>query len=144
MLSSSPVVLDPPSTPSQTDDVCVPVSYLSASAWQLWAHAQRPVEAVPWGQLLSKAPVWALILSHFCHNWGTFILLTWMPSYYNQVGWVFRPAPDTLLLPNQYARLFSSACCELLSGAAGKKCVLVWTAGMGADLQGSRGAQTER
>ena len=29
--------------------------------------------------------MWALILSHFCHNWGTFILLTWMPTYYNQV-----------------------------------------------------------
>jgi ACS family sodium-dependent inorganic phosphate cotransporter len=29
--------------------------------------------------------VWALIISHFCHNWGTFILLTWMPTYYNQV-----------------------------------------------------------
>ena len=24
-------------------------------------------------------------MSHFCHNWGTFILLTWMPTYYNQV-----------------------------------------------------------
>jgi hypothetical protein len=29
--------------------------------------------------------VWAIIICHFCHNWGTFILLTWMPSYYNQV-----------------------------------------------------------
>jgi len=29
--------------------------------------------------------VWALIVSHFCHNWGTFILLTWMPTYYAQV-----------------------------------------------------------
>ena len=47
---------------------------------------QRAVEKVPWKLLLSKGPVWALILSHFCHNWGTFILLTWMPSYYNQVG----------------------------------------------------------
>ncbi|KAK9808476.1 hypothetical protein WJX73_010302 [Symbiochloris irregularis] len=47
--------------------------------------APRPVEKVPWKLLLSKGPVWALILSHFCHNWGTFILLTWMPSYYNQV-----------------------------------------------------------
>jgi hypothetical protein len=26
-----------------------------------------------------------LIICHFCHNWGTFILLTWMPTYYNQV-----------------------------------------------------------
>jgi hypothetical protein len=23
-------------------------------------------------------------VAHFCHNWGTFILLTWMPTYYNQ------------------------------------------------------------
>ncbi|KAK1365050.1 hypothetical protein POM88_040611 [Heracleum sosnowskyi] len=35
--------------------------------------------------LNKEASVWALIISHFCHNWGTFILLTWMPTYYNQV-----------------------------------------------------------
>lgn len=46
---------------------------------------QREGTKVPWKALLSKRPVWALILSHFCHNWGTFILLTWMPTYYNQV-----------------------------------------------------------
>ncbi|KAH8975153.1 hypothetical protein BDL97_01G141500 [Sphagnum fallax] len=46
---------------------------------------EAPVENIPWGLLLSKAPVWALIICHFCHNWGTFILLTWMPTYYNQV-----------------------------------------------------------
>ncbi|XP_043723675.1 ascorbate transporter, chloroplastic-like isoform X2 [Telopea speciosissima] len=44
-----------------------------------------PVTTIPWRLILSKAPVWALIVSHFCHNWGTFILLTWMPTYYNQV-----------------------------------------------------------
>eukprot|EP00879_Flechtneria_rotunda_P026780 GHRR01028604.1.p1 GENE.GHRR01028604.1~~GHRR01028604.1.p1 ORF type:complete len:406 (+),score=128.53 GHRR01028604.1:292-1509(+) len=40
---------------------------------------------IPWRQLLSRKEVWAIILCHFCHNWGTFILLTWMPTYYNQV-----------------------------------------------------------
>lgn len=49
------------------------------------ACAQKPAQEIPWKLLLSKAPVWALIISHFCHNWGTFILLTWMPTYYNQV-----------------------------------------------------------
>ncbi|XP_051224483.1 probable anion transporter 1, chloroplastic [Lolium perenne] len=44
-----------------------------------------PVTTIPWGVILSKPPVWALIACHFCHNWGTFILLTWMPTYYNQV-----------------------------------------------------------
>ncbi|XP_015873810.1 sodium-dependent phosphate transport protein 1, chloroplastic [Ziziphus jujuba] len=47
--------------------------------------SKEPVKTIPWGRILSKAPVWALIVSHFCHNWGTFILLTWMPTYYNQV-----------------------------------------------------------
>lgn len=46
---------------------------------------KEPVSVIPWKLILSKAPVWALIISHFCHNWGTFILLTWMPTYYNQV-----------------------------------------------------------
>jgi ACS family sodium-dependent inorganic phosphate cotransporter len=47
--------------------------------------SKEPVTVIPWKLILSKAPVWALIVSHFCHNWGTFILLTWMPTYYNQV-----------------------------------------------------------
>ncbi|KAF2291630.1 hypothetical protein GH714_027732 [Hevea brasiliensis] len=47
--------------------------------------SREPVKTIPWGLILSKPPVWALIASHFCHNWGTFILLTWMPTYYNQV-----------------------------------------------------------
>ncbi|GAB2224139.1 hypothetical protein Droror1_Dr00004887 [Drosera rotundifolia] len=47
--------------------------------------SKKPVTVIPWKLILSKAPVWALIISHFCHNWGTFIILTWMPTYYNQV-----------------------------------------------------------
>lgn len=49
------------------------------------SELKEPVKTIPWKLLLSKAPVWALIVCHFCHNWGTFILLTWMPTYYNQV-----------------------------------------------------------
>ncbi|KAL9435122.1 hypothetical protein AB3S75_021395 [Citrus x aurantiifolia] len=47
--------------------------------------SKEAVSFIPWKLILSKAPVWALIISHFCHNWGTFIMLTWMPTYYNQV-----------------------------------------------------------
>lgn len=46
---------------------------------------QEPADNIPWALLLSRKEVWAIILCHFCHNWGTFILLTWMPTYYNQV-----------------------------------------------------------
>ncbi|KAH7435220.1 hypothetical protein KP509_06G055000 [Ceratopteris richardii] len=46
---------------------------------------KEPIDEIPWKLLLSKVPVWALIVCHFCHNYGTFILLTWMPTYYCQV-----------------------------------------------------------
>ncbi|CAD7695363.1 unnamed protein product [Ostreobium quekettii] len=46
---------------------------------------QDSVDRIPWALLLSKKEVWAIIVCHFCHNWGTFILLTWTPTYYNQV-----------------------------------------------------------
>ena len=49
------------------------------------APPRPPLASIPWRLLLSKPATWALIISHFCHNWGTFILLTWMPTYYNQV-----------------------------------------------------------
>lgn len=54
---------------------------------------QDSAQTIPWKLLLSKAPVWALIVSHFCHNWGTFILLTWMPTYYNQVTAMLKIVP---------------------------------------------------
>ncbi|KAL2898757.1 Sodium-dependent phosphate transport protein 1 chloroplastic [Bienertia sinuspersici] len=47
--------------------------------------SKQPVKTIPWRAILSKPPVWALIVCHFCHNWGTFIILTWMPTYYHQV-----------------------------------------------------------
>eukprot|EP00798_Chlamydomonas_sp_ICE-L_P031266 gene31266-6410_t len=56
-------------------------TYISASTIQ---KRPGPVE-IPWKQLLSRKEVWAIIVCHFCHNWGTFILLTWMPTYYSQV-----------------------------------------------------------
>ena len=43
------------------------------------------MDKIPWKLLLSRKEVWAIIISHFCHNWGVFILLTWMPTYYAQV-----------------------------------------------------------
>ena len=61
---------------------------------------QSAADKIPWKLILSKRAVWALILSHFCHNWGTFILLTWMPTYYNQV----RPACRCYRLIAAWAR----------------------------------------
>lgn len=37
---------------------------------------------VPWRRLLRTPAVWALISNHFCSNWGLYVLLTWLPSYF--------------------------------------------------------------
>ena len=40
-----------------------------------------PVEKMPWRGILTQAPVWALIINHFCISWGFFMFLTWLPTY---------------------------------------------------------------
>jgi ACS family sodium-dependent inorganic phosphate cotransporter len=41
----------------------------------------------PWRSILSHMPVWAIIVAHFCNNWGLFVLLSWLPSYFSsQLG----------------------------------------------------------
>ncbi len=61
--------------------MCAPQAYIVANT----SSSAKPKD-IPWRLLLSRKEVWAIILCHFCHNWGTFILLTWMPTYYNQVS----------------------------------------------------------
>ena len=58
---------------------------LSESERELLAHNERALsrdEPIPWKRLLSSAPVWALIINHFCSNWGFYVLLAWLPSYF--------------------------------------------------------------
>jgi len=63
------------------------------AGWHLLARGAppRPAEtvaeptekrAVPWGRLLSLPAVWAIIVAHFASNWGLYILLAWLPSYF--------------------------------------------------------------
>ena len=75
--ASSPVD-DPRITPAEQ-------RYIEVNTPQSRGGPPGAPVSIPWKLLLSKPAVWALIVSHFCHNWGTFILLTWMPTYYNQV-----------------------------------------------------------
>lgn len=39
-------------------------------------------EPVPWRELMSLRPVWAIIVAHFSANWGLYVLLSWLPSYF--------------------------------------------------------------
>lgn len=50
------------------------------------SSAIPPRSAIPpFRLLLSKLPTWAIIIANFMNNWGYFILLGWMPVYFNTV-----------------------------------------------------------
>jgi len=38
----------------------------------------------PWFDILLSPAVWAIIIAHFCNNWGFYTLLTCMPTYLKQ------------------------------------------------------------
>lgn len=39
-------------------------------------------KSIPWKRFFSTPAVWALIANHFCTNWGFYMLLAWLPSYF--------------------------------------------------------------
>lgn len=60
-----------------------------AIAWFALVPAGRGVAAeeaapggVPWRRILSTPAVWAIVASHFAHNWALYLLLAWLPSYF--------------------------------------------------------------
>lgn len=36
---------------------------------------------VPWKDIFTSMPVWAITVSHFAENWGFYTLLTQLPKY---------------------------------------------------------------
>jgi MFS family permease len=48
----------------------------------------QPVEAVtqppPIRAMLRSKAVWAIVVSHFCSNWGGYVLLSWLPLYFSE------------------------------------------------------------
>jgi ACS family sodium-dependent inorganic phosphate cotransporter len=67
------------------------------------AESAEPVpesKDIPWRLIFSKVPVWAIIVGHFCGNWGLYVLLSWLPSYFSsQLGvnlrsvWIYVAPP---------------------------------------------------
>jgi len=71
------------------------------SAEQAAERAERERDRqIPWRGILSKGPVWAIVIGHFANNWGLYVLLSWLPSYFaSQLGvnlrsvWLFVAPP---------------------------------------------------
>ncbi|XP_065056227.1 vesicular glutamate transporter 2.1-like isoform X2 [Rhopilema esculentum] len=43
---------------------------------------ESKLTTVPWKELLTSVPVWAIIIAHFAGNWGYYTLLTSLPTYF--------------------------------------------------------------
>jgi len=57
---------------------------LSPNGLEVKSAPQAPEERedIPWGEFVRSPPVWAVICTHFCNNWGYYTLLAWLPSYF--------------------------------------------------------------
>ena len=65
-------------TPQQHPDISPEeLAYIQASA----APPEIP-ESVPYKEIFSSLAVWSIIVNHFCANWGFYVLLAWLPSYF--------------------------------------------------------------
>ena len=47
-------------------------------------EAEEEEPPVPWGEIFQSTPLRALAYVHFCNNWGFYVLLAWLPSYFTQ------------------------------------------------------------
>ncbi|OAY57779.1 probable anion transporter 4, chloroplastic isoform X1 [Manihot esculenta] len=46
----------------------------------------KPARVIPpFRRLLSKMPTWSLIVANSMHSWGFFVILSWMPIYFNTI-----------------------------------------------------------
>lgn len=64
-------------------------SPLVAAQASMVMTSEEPVEVkppekikVPWKEFFKSVPVWAVTVAHFCFNWGYYVLLAWLPSYF--------------------------------------------------------------
>ncbi|KAH7618661.1 putative anion transporter 6, chloroplastic [Nannochloris sp. 'desiccata'] len=66
----------------EQQDVDLPKRMIAQSNEPAPSVKKAPVH-VPWGKFLRSPPVWAVIVAHFCYNWGYYTLLAWLPSYFD-------------------------------------------------------------
>lgn len=57
---------------------------INVSQPSLSMKGASPAEEVPWLYLLSKRQLWACLLAHSCENNCFFVLLSWLPTFFNE------------------------------------------------------------
>ncbi|XP_024026750.1 probable anion transporter 4, chloroplastic isoform X1 [Morus notabilis] len=77
------------STPDRNNQISkYELDYISNNGQKSFVGDNKPKTAKvipPFRRLLSKLPTWSLIVANAMHSWGFFIILSWMPVYFNFV-----------------------------------------------------------
>ena len=81
-------------TTNAVDEGKIPVMNLFGSRQEAEepgkANEEITFEDVPWGQFANSDPIKALAFVHFVGNWGTYVVLAWLPTYFTEeVGFIF-------------------------------------------------------
>ena len=81
-------------------------------------HGQTAGARVPWSSMLQNRSVWALIIGHTTHNWGFYLMLTWLPSFFR----LQFANEGEQLVSNQSIAVFPYLACFLCSVVSGPVC----------------------
>ncbi|XP_077983131.1 sialin-like isoform X2 [Glandiceps talaboti] len=57
----------------------------NALAEERASHRDEKGHIVPWLSIFKSLPFWAILITHMCCNWGTYSLLTFLPTYMREV-----------------------------------------------------------
>ena len=80
----------------------------AAASFAAWVNKMRKARlgpelgeaGPPWRKFAASRPVWAVVVTHFCFNYGYYTLLAWLPSYFEGALGASLTASSTLsLLP---------------------------------------------
>ncbi|CAG8783083.1 10564_t:CDS:2, partial [Cetraspora pellucida] len=69
-------ISDDHNIPEDENDILLPKSQISSKP--------RYIQKIPWKLIFSRREVWAIMISHFFYSWGYFILISWLPTFYNE------------------------------------------------------------
>eukprot|EP00899_Mesostigma_viride_P006938 jgi/Mesvir1/16245/Mv08496-RA.2 len=67
-----------------------------------------PNAPLPWAAIVSTPAVRAMIVTHFCGNWGHYVLMSWLPTYFTQSLEVDLTGAATMTLLSPLLSIFST------------------------------------
>jgi len=49
------------------------------------AHAKGRPSATPWKEMMASSAVWAIVINNFAFHYGFYVVMNWLPTYFNSL-----------------------------------------------------------